>query len=88
MHKAVSSGANLTDSMRMFMMGLEGGKPPAGEVGVQPEWFFGTATLSFSDAVETHEGDVFEIEADAFTFPVRNPLARQPVAPISKVRVL
>ena len=30
----------LTDSMTMFMLGLEGGKPAAGEVGVTPEWFY------------------------------------------------
>ena len=30
----------LTDSMRMFQWGLEGGKPPEGQVGVQPEWFY------------------------------------------------
>jgi len=29
-----------TDSMKMFRMGLEGGKPAAGETGVQPEWFY------------------------------------------------
>lgn len=29
-----------TDSMRMFRLGLEGGKPAAGAVGVQPEWFY------------------------------------------------
>lgn len=32
--------ADLTDSMKIFRMGLKGGKPPAGEVGVQPEWFY------------------------------------------------
>lgn len=32
--------AQMTDSMRMFRMGLEGGKPAAGQVGVQPEWFY------------------------------------------------
>jgi len=37
--------------------------------------FFGTATLSFSDGVKTEEGDVFEIEADAFRLPLRNPLS-------------
>jgi hypothetical protein len=37
--------------------------------------FFGTATLSFSDGVRTQPGDVFEVAADAFTLPVRNPLA-------------
>jgi hypothetical protein len=30
----------MTDSMKMFRMGLEGGKPGSGEVGVQPEWFY------------------------------------------------
>jgi hypothetical protein len=32
--------ADLTDSMKIFRMGLTGGKPKAGEVGVQPEWFY------------------------------------------------
>lgn len=42
MHKKTSEAAEetLTDSMKMFRMGLEGGKPKAGEVGVQPEWFY------------------------------------------------
>jgi hypothetical protein len=30
----------LTDSMRMFLMGVEGGKPADGDAGVQPEWFY------------------------------------------------
>ncbi len=30
----------LTDSMKMFRMGVEGGKPAAGRIGVQPEWFY------------------------------------------------
>jgi hypothetical protein len=38
--------------------------------------FFGTATLSFSDGIRAEPGDVFEVAADAFTFPCRNPLAR------------
>ena len=38
--------------------------------------FFGTATLSFSDGIQTQEGDVFEIEAAPFTLPARNPLVR------------
>jgi hypothetical protein len=29
-----------TDSMRMFRMGVEGGKPANGVAGVQPEWFY------------------------------------------------
>jgi hypothetical protein len=39
MHKA-AAGGTVTDSMRMFMMGLEAGKPEAGKAGVQPEWFY------------------------------------------------
>ena len=30
----------LTDSMRIFQWGLASGKPPAGTVGVPPEWFY------------------------------------------------
>jgi len=37
--------------------------------------FFGTGTLSFADGVSTQPGDIFEISADAFRYPVRNPLA-------------
>ncbi|MCJ2179661.1 AraD1 family protein [Novosphingobium album (ex Hu et al. 2023)] len=40
MHQAAASGEHQTDSMRMFLEGLEGGKPAAGEVGQQPEWFY------------------------------------------------
>ena len=40
MHKKVEAEEKLTDSMRMFRMGLEGGKPANGAVGVQPEWFY------------------------------------------------
>src|SRR5690606_39701940 len=32
--------AQQTDSVRMFRMGLDGGKPAAGKTGVQPEWFY------------------------------------------------
>jgi hypothetical protein len=42
MHNKVTSVAEeeLTDSMKMFRMGLEGGKPKPGKTGVQPEWFY------------------------------------------------
>lgn len=39
MHKEAAAG-NVTDSMRMFLMGMEGGKPGEGETGCQPEWFY------------------------------------------------
>ncbi len=31
---------NLTDSMKMYLMGADGGHPEDGKVGVQPEWFY------------------------------------------------
>jgi hypothetical protein len=34
------SAEPVTDSLRMFQWGLEGGKPPKGEISVQPEWFY------------------------------------------------
>ncbi len=38
--------ADLTDSMRMFRSGLEGGRPAAGGIGAAPEWFHkGTGTI-------------------------------------------
>ena len=42
MHKAAGSKTDneLTDSMKMFQMGLEHGKPQDGGKGVQPEWFY------------------------------------------------
>ena len=40
MHKAAAAGEQLTDSMRMFLEGLEGGKPAADNIGQQPEWFY------------------------------------------------
>jgi hypothetical protein len=40
MHRDLAEAATLTDSMRMFKLGLEGGKPGRGRDGVQPEWFY------------------------------------------------
>ncbi|OFA01780.1 AraD1 family protein [Duganella sp. HH101] len=41
MHKKIGGDVeSLSDSMKMFRMGVEGGKPAAGEAGVQPEWFY------------------------------------------------
>ena len=46
MHPGRAAGAERTggtgesDSMKMFRMGVEGGKPGTGRIGVQPEWFF------------------------------------------------
>jgi hypothetical protein len=38
--KAGETDAPVTDSMKMFRMGLENGRPDPGSVGVQPEWFY------------------------------------------------
>ncbi|NHB75640.1 AraD1 family protein [Rhodobacter calidifons] len=40
MHATLEGAEALTDSMKMFRMGLEGGRPAEGEVGAQPEWFY------------------------------------------------
>ncbi len=39
MHKAAAAG-QATDSMRMFLEGVKGGKPAPALVGQQPEWFY------------------------------------------------
>jgi len=44
MHQAASE--NLTDSMKMYQWGVEGGQPENGMIGVQPEWFYkGTGAI-------------------------------------------
>jgi hypothetical protein len=40
MHKDLADPSKLTDSMRMFKLGLEGGRPAKGVDGAQPEWFY------------------------------------------------
>lgn len=37
---AAQKPAVITDSMRMYQWGLEGGRPSAGKIGVPPEWFY------------------------------------------------
>lgn len=53
--KAKDEGDKQTDSMRLFRWGLEGGKPPEGQVSVQPEWFYkgdGTCIVPPEEALE------------------------------------
>jgi hypothetical protein len=40
MHRAAAAAEKQTDSMRMFLEGVERGKPADGETGCQPEWFY------------------------------------------------
>ena len=44
MHSAAEE--TLTDSMKMFRWGIEGGRPSAGTIGIAPEWFYkGSGTI-------------------------------------------
>ena len=40
MHQRAGDETTLTDTLRIFKWGVEGGKPASGEAGVQPEWFY------------------------------------------------
>lgn len=40
MHRKLAGDAPLSDSMRMFKWGVEGGRPADGTAGAQPEWFY------------------------------------------------
>jgi len=41
MHRKIEGDVeNLSDSMKMFRLGVEGGKPQGDKPGVQPEWFY------------------------------------------------
>jgi hypothetical protein len=37
---AAKAVETVTDSMRMFQWGIEGGRPAEGEIGIAPEWFY------------------------------------------------
>lgn len=39
-HKMAGDESALSDSMRIFKWGVEGGRPSGGSPGVQPEWFY------------------------------------------------
>jgi hypothetical protein len=89
--KAESEETQVTDSMKMFRMGLEDGKPDAGEVGVQPEWFYkgnGTyAVVPGGDLVspgfcedggeEPEVAGIYVIDADGTPFRVGFALANE-----------
>ncbi|MGH8181295.1 MAG: AraD1 family protein [Steroidobacteraceae bacterium] len=55
MHALAATGGAQTDSMRMFLDGLKGGKPAGGGVGSQPEWFYkgdGSSVIGTGAALE------------------------------------
>ncbi|MFC5547579.1 AraD1 family protein [Massilia aerilata] len=56
MHKKIGGDVEaLSDSMKMFRMGVEGGKPQGDTPGVQPEWFYkgdGSIVRASGQAIE------------------------------------
>jgi hypothetical protein len=80
---AADKPAALTDSMRMYEWGLEGGAPAPGDVGAQPEWFYkgcGTSVRAHNEALTVPDfaldgGDEAEVAGiyliDASGQPVR-----------------
>lgn len=80
-----------TDSMKMFRMGVEAGKPASGQVGVQPEWFYkgtgaalvapGAALVSPSFALDGGEepelAGLYIIAADGTPFRLGFALANE-----------
>lgn len=41
MHKKLAgAGDDMSDSMKMYQLGIDGGKPAPGKTGAQPEWFY------------------------------------------------
>ena len=69
MHSDAEPDAGQTDSMKMFQMGIRAGKPAAGEIGVQPEWFYkgnGSTVVApeapmYSPSFALLDGDEIEI---------------------------
>ncbi|MDE2050443.1 MAG: FAH family protein [Gammaproteobacteria bacterium] len=58
MHALAAADGAQTDSMRMFLDGLKGGKPAAGGIGTQPEWFYkgdGSSVVGTGAALELPE---------------------------------
>lgn len=54
MHEAQAEN-DLTDSMKIYLSGLKGGKPEKGKIGIQPEWFYkgnGSILRAHDDVLE------------------------------------
>ncbi len=80
----VPSSHPLTDSMKMFQIGLEGGRPAAGCIGASPEWFYkGVGSIvrahnesltvpshAFDGGEEAEIGGVYLIAADGTPFRI------------------
>jgi len=58
MHQKLQNSSELTDSMKMFKWGLEGGKPADARPGMQPEWFYkgnGANVVACGRAIQSPE---------------------------------
>lgn len=68
----------LTDSMKMFRWGVEGGRPSAGRAGTPPEWFYkgtGTTVRGHGESLDipSHAedgGEEAEIAASMSSLPI------------------
>jgi hypothetical protein len=60
MHAAEAE--TLTDSMKMFRAGLEGGRPASGTVGVVPEWFYKGSGASLAAGEQPVEMPFFALD--------------------------
>ena len=55
MHEAGGHGSEKSDSLKMYELGVAGGKPSPGTIGVQPEWFFkcnGTRLVAHNQPIQ------------------------------------
>jgi hypothetical protein len=61
MHKKAQESQ--TDSMKMFLMGVEGGKPVPGQIGAQPEWFYKGNGLTLKGPADDLTSPGFALDA-------------------------
>ena len=82
MHNENEEKKDQTDSAKMFQMGIEGGKPEQGKIGVAPEWFYkgnGTNLKGPNDLLEIPNfsldgGEEPEVVGCYFIDPEGNPV--------------
>ena len=82
MHNDNEEKKDQTDSAKMFQMGIEGGKPEEGKIGVAPEWFYkgnGTNLKGPNDLLEIPNfsldgGEEPEVVGCYFIDPEGNPV--------------
>ena len=82
MHNDNEEKKDQTDSAKMFQMGIEGGKPEEGKIGVAPEWFYkgnGTNWKGPNDLLEIPNfsldgGEEPEVVGCYFIDPEGNPV--------------